>query len=163
MEIEIRLSKISIEALAKLEALFGEGIKIISFNTEQKSADAIISNTRIREKELFDLAGTSIHDLFALIIEKNDSNKKYIQEIIHKSVDELNLSLRPSNCLRSAGIKLIGELASKSEKDLLATQNFASKSLNEVKDALADFNLTLGMKFENFPNQNTAQQKENEK
>lgn len=74
-----------------------------------------------------------------------------INENLYRSVDELELSVRSANCLKNAGIKLIGELVSKTESEMLKTQNFGRKSLNEIKDILAEMGLTLGMKIENFP------------
>lgn len=74
-----------------------------------------------------------------------------INENLYRSVDELELSVRSANCLKNAGIKLIGELVSRSEAEMLKTQNFGRKSLNEIKDVLADMGLTLGMTLESFP------------
>ena len=51
------------------------------------------------------------------------------------------------------GIKLIGELVIRSEAEMLKTQNFGRKSLNEIKDVLADMGLSLGMKLDNFPDE----------
>lgn len=72
-------------------------------------------------------------------------------ENLYRSVEELELSVRSANCLKNAGIKLIGELVSKSEAEMLKTQNFGRKSLNEIKDVLAEMGLTLGMQLDNFP------------
>jgi DNA-directed RNA polymerase subunit alpha len=66
-------------------------------------------------------------------------------------VDELELSVRSANCLKNADISRIGELVQKTEAEMLKTQNFGRKSLNEIKDILAEMGLTLGMKLENFP------------
>jgi DNA-directed RNA polymerase subunit alpha len=74
-----------------------------------------------------------------------------LNENLYRSVDELELSVRSANCLKNAGIKLIGELVSRSEAEMLKTQNFGRKSLNEIKDILGDMGLTLGMKLEGFP------------
>ncbi len=74
-----------------------------------------------------------------------------INENLYRTVDELELSVRSANCLKNAGIKLIGELVSKSEIEMLKTQNFGRKSLNEIKDILSDMGLTFGMKLESFP------------
>ena len=74
-----------------------------------------------------------------------------VNENLYRSVDELELSVRSANCLKNAGIKLIGELVTKSESEMLKTQNFGRKSLNEIKDVLASRGLTLGMKLENWP------------
>lgn len=74
-----------------------------------------------------------------------------INENLYRSVDELELSVRSANCLKNANIHLIGELVQRSEAEMLKTQNFGRKSLNEIKDILADMGLTLGMKVDNFP------------
>jgi DNA-directed RNA polymerase subunit alpha len=74
-----------------------------------------------------------------------------VNENLYRSVEELELSVRSANCLKNAGIKLIGELVMRSEAEMLKTQNFGRKSLKEIKDVLADMGLTLGMKLDNFP------------
>ncbi|BCG48429.1 DNA-directed RNA polymerase alpha subunit [Citrifermentans bremense] len=80
-----------------------------------------------------------------------EEERERFNENLYRSVDELELSVRSANCLKNAGIKLIGELVSRSEAEMLKTQNFGRKSLNEIKDILVDMGLTLGMKLENFP------------
>ncbi|MDL1955982.1 MAG: DNA-directed RNA polymerase subunit alpha [Candidatus Desulfofervidus auxilii] len=72
-------------------------------------------------------------------------------EILYRTIDELDLSVRALNCLKNANIKLIGELVQKTEDELLKTKNFGRKSLNEIKTLLQQMGLTLGMKLENFP------------
>lgn len=79
----------------------------------------------------------------------DDSRK--INENLYRSVDELELSVRSANCLKNADIHLIGDLVQKSEAEMLKTQNFGRKSLNEIKDILAEMGLTLGMKLDSFP------------
>lgn len=74
-----------------------------------------------------------------------------VNENLYRTVEELELSVRSANCLKNAGIKLIGELVSRSESEMLKTQNFGRKSLNEIKDILGEMGLTLGMKLDNFP------------
>jgi DNA-directed RNA polymerase subunit alpha len=74
-----------------------------------------------------------------------------INENLYRSVDELELSVRSANCLKNANIHLIGDLVQKTEAEMLKTQNFGRKSLNEIKDILAEMGLTLGMALENFP------------
>jgi DNA-directed RNA polymerase subunit alpha len=74
-----------------------------------------------------------------------------INENLYRSVEELELSVRSANCLKNANIRLIGELVQRSEAEMLKTQNFGRKSLNEIKDILSDMGLTLGMKVDNFP------------
>ena len=68
-----------------------------------------------------------------------------------RSIDELELTVRSTNCLRAEGIFLIGDLIQRSEYDLLKTPNLGKKSLNEIKDVLASRNLSLGMVLENWP------------
>jgi DNA-directed RNA polymerase subunit alpha len=77
--------------------------------------------------------------------------REKLNENLYRSVEELELSVRSANCLKNAGIKLIGELVSRTEAEMLKTQNFGRKSLNEIKDILADMGLTLGMKLDGFP------------
>ncbi len=80
-----------------------------------------------------------------------EEEKERFNENLYRSVDELELSVRSANCLKNAGIKLIGELVSRTEAEMLKTQNFGRKSLNEIKDILGEMGLSLGMKLENFP------------
>jgi DNA-directed RNA polymerase subunit alpha len=83
--------------------------------------------------------------------EEEDGEKQKINENLYRSVEELELSVRSANCLKNAQINLIGELVQKSEAEMLKTQNFGRKSLNEIKDILSEMGLSLGMKLENFP------------
>jgi len=69
-------------------------------------------------------------------------------EQMGRSVDELELSVRSYNCLKNANIKTIGDLVTKSESEMLKTKNFGRKSLNEIKDILAEMSLSLGMDVE---------------
>ena len=82
---------------------------------------------------------------------ESEEEREKTNENLYRTVDELELSVRSANCLKNAGIKLIGELVSRSEAEMLKTQNFGRKSLNEIKDILADMGLTLGMKLDSFP------------
>ena len=85
-----------------------------------------------------------------VVVEEDDERQK-INENLYRSVEELELSVRSANCLKNAQINLIGELVQKSEAEMLKTQNFGRKSLNEIKDILSEMGLSLGMKLENFP------------
>jgi DNA-directed RNA polymerase subunit alpha len=69
-------------------------------------------------------------------------------ETLSRSVDELELSVRSYNCLKNADIKLIGDLVTKTEPEMLKTKNFGRKSLNEIKDILAEMGLSLGMNID---------------
>lgn len=71
-------------------------------------------------------------------------------DVLYRTVDELELSARAQNCLQAVGIRYIGELVEKTEAELLKAKNFGRKSLKEIKDALAELNLSLGMRIEGF-------------
>lgn len=82
---------------------------------------------------------------------ETEEEAEKVNENLYRTVEELELSVRSANCLKNAGIKLIGELVSRSESEMLKTQNFGRKSLNEIKDILGEMGLTLGMKLDSFP------------
>ncbi|SHO67561.1 DNA-directed RNA polymerase subunit alpha [Pseudoxanthobacter soli DSM 19599] len=71
-----------------------------------------------------------------------------------KKVDELELSVRSANCLKNDNIVYIGDLIQKTEAEMLRTPNFGRKSLNEIKEVLAQMGLHLGMEIENWPPEN---------
>jgi DNA-directed RNA polymerase subunit alpha len=69
-------------------------------------------------------------------------------EVLNRSVEELELSVRSYNCLKNANIQTIGELVQKTEAEMLRTKNFGRKSLNEIKEILANMGLSLGMRID---------------
>ena len=71
---------------------------------------------------------------------------------LNRSVEELELSVRSYNCLKNANISTIGELIQKTEAEMLKTKNFGRKSLNEIKEILAQMGLSLGMKIDDQGN-----------
>ncbi len=71
-----------------------------------------------------------------------------------KKVDELELSVRSANCLKNDNIVYIGDLIQKTEAEMLRTPNFGRKSLNEIKEVLAQMGLHLGMEVPNWPPEN---------
>ena len=98
-------------------------------------------------------------DVFDQISEEQiefESNTKQVSEeqnrlknLLSMSVNEIELSMRAANCLNNANITTVGELATKSEPEMLKYRNFGKKSLNEIKAKLEQLGLSLGMKFEN--------------
>jgi DNA-directed RNA polymerase subunit alpha len=70
---------------------------------------------------------------------------------LNRSVDELELSVRSYNCLKNANIRTIRDLVQKSEAEMLKTKNFGKKSLQEIKEVLADMGLTLDMDLSDLP------------
>jgi len=79
-------------------------------------------------------------------------------DLLLRHVDDLELSVRSANCLKNAGINLIGELVGKTEAEMLKTKNFGRKSLNEIKEILSESGLGFGMKMD-FPPWNKAEKK----
>lgn len=76
------------------------------------------------------------------------TSKSRVNENLLRKVDELELSVRSTNCLENADIKYIGELVQKSENEMLRTKNFGRKSLNEIKEILHEMGFSLGMKLD---------------
>ena len=71
-----------------------------------------------------------------------------INEVLNRSVEELELSVRSYNCLKNASIQTISDLVQKTEAEMLRTKNFGRKSLNEIKEILSGLGLSFGMKFD---------------
>ena len=93
--------------------------------------------------------------------EEAPEDRPSLNENLFKTVDSLELSVRAANCLENANIKYLGELVTRTEAEMLKTKNFGRKSLNEIKDILAEMGLSLGMKIEGF-DPAVLRQRENE-
>lgn len=74
-----------------------------------------------------------------------DEEEERVRSILNTPVEELELSVRSSNCLKNANIRTIGDLTKKTEEEIAKTRNFGKKSLNEIKEKLKEWNLSLGM------------------
>jgi DNA-directed RNA polymerase subunit alpha len=85
---------------------------------------------------------------FEEVVDKQDEEKTKLKRLLNMSVNEIELSVRAANCLNNANITTVGQLAMKTESEMLKYRNFGKKSLNEIKDKLAGLGLTLGMTFE---------------
>jgi DNA-directed RNA polymerase subunit alpha len=85
---------------------------------------------------------------FEEIEKQMDSEREELKRKLNMSVNEIELSVRAANCLNNANITTVGQLAMKHEADMLKYRNFGKKSLNEIKDKLAELGLSLGMTFE---------------
>jgi len=79
---------------------------------------------------------------------KQDDDKSKMKKLLNMSVNEIELSVRAANCLNNANITTVGQLAMKSEQEMLKYRNFGKKSLNEIKEKLTALGLSLGMTFE---------------
>ncbi len=82
--------------------------------------------------------------------ENSDDSEGGFNENIYRSVDELELSVRSSNCLKNAEITSIYQLVQKTDSEMLKTKNFGRKSLNEIKEVLSTMGLSLGMDLDGF-------------
>ncbi|HVP15683.1 MAG TPA: DNA-directed RNA polymerase subunit alpha [Terriglobales bacterium] len=87
--------------------------------------------------------------------EEEDPQIVHVRRLLEKSVEELELSVRSSNCLRAAEIKTLGDLVQKSESEMLKYRNFGRKSLKEIQDLLAEMGLSFGMDVTRFYQQKT--------
>ena len=77
-----------------------------------------------------------------------DQEKEDLRKKLNISVNEIELSVRAANCLNNANITTVGELAQKTEAEMLKYRNFGKKSLNEIKAKIQDMGLSLGMTFD---------------
>jgi DNA-directed RNA polymerase subunit alpha len=102
------------------------------------------------------MASKILRDHFALLIDFKEEFSEEMEEVVdeergrlrgllNKSVDELELSVRSSNCLRAAKVRSIGDLVQRSESEMLKQRNFGRKSLKEIEDILHDMGLHFGM------------------
>jgi DNA-directed RNA polymerase subunit alpha len=85
---------------------------------------------------------------FEEVVDKQDEEKSKLKKLLGMSVNEIELSVRAANCLNNANITTVGQLAMKTEAEMLKYRNFGKKSLNEIKEKLSTLGLTLGMTFE---------------
>ncbi len=90
-------------------------------------------------------------DLDAIAEQEAKKEQNDFDPLLLRSIEELELTVRSTNCLKAESIFLIGDLIHKTEFDLLKTPNLGKKSLNEIKDVLASKELSLGMNIENWP------------
>jgi DNA-directed RNA polymerase subunit alpha len=79
---------------------------------------------------------------------KQDDEKAKMKKLLNMSVNEIELSVRAANCLNNANITTVGQLAMKTEAEMLKYRNFGKKSLNEIKEKLASLSLSLGMNID---------------
>jgi len=94
---------------------------------------------------------TAFVDLEAIAEQEAKKEQNDFDPLLLRSIEELELTVRSTNCLKAESIFLIGDLIQRSEFDLLKTPNLGKKSLNEIKDVLASKGLSLGMVLDNWP------------
>ncbi|MGB9735251.1 MAG: DNA-directed RNA polymerase subunit alpha [bacterium] len=108
---------------------------------------ALITAARILSEQLVLFTEDVIeHGSLEVIHTEKVQEDNKLAELLNKNIDELEFSVRATNCLKNANIKTIGELVLKTEQEILQMKNFGRKSLNEIKEVLASMGLHLGMK-----------------
>ena len=117
------------------------------------------TNGSVLPEDAVALASKIIKDQVQIFINFDEDIEPEVEEVeeetplnphLYRTVDELELSVRSANCLQNANIRYIGELAQKTEAEMLKTKNFGRKSLKEIKEILATMGLQLGMKLEGW-------------
>lgn len=129
---------------------------------QQTNLDKLIleieSNGTIEPEIAVSQAATLLHKQIAVfvdieeeIIEEIEEEEVEIDPVLLRSIDDLELTVRSANCLKAEKIDYVGDLIQRTEMELLKTPNLGKKSLNEIKDVLAQHELRLGMVLENWP------------
>ncbi|MEM7196032.1 MAG: DNA-directed RNA polymerase subunit alpha [Pseudomonadota bacterium] len=118
----------------------------------------IESNGSIDPETAVRRAATILHDQISVFVNLEESmvqskveEEPDVDPTLLRPVDDLELTVRSANCLKAENIYYIGDLVQHTETELLKTPNLGKKSLTEIKDVLAQRDLTLGMKLENWP------------
>jgi len=124
---------------------------VVEINTDGRISpdDALTQASAILQHHLDVFVG---YDKNAVEFEEaeshQDDDKSKMKKLLGMSVNEIELSVRAANCLNNANITTVGQLAMKSEQEMLKYRNFGKKSLNEIKEKLTALGLSLGMTFE---------------
>lgn len=150
----------------KLDATFTP-IRRVSYHVEaarveqRTDLDKLIldietNGTLQAEEALRQAAGILVDQLsvfadLSAVVGRESADLPNLKPILLQPVEELELTVRSSNALKAEGVYYVGDLVQKSEEDLLKTPNLGRKSLTEIKDILARYELTLGMTLDNWP------------
>ncbi len=113
-----------------------------------KPEDAVAYSAKILKQQLD--VFINFEEVEEEVVPEVADEKGNMNEVLLRTVEDLELSVRSANCLKNAGINTIGELVQKTEAEMLKTKNFGRKSLSEIKDILNEYNLSFGMKLD-FP------------
>lgn len=118
----------------------------------------IETNGAIDPEEAVRRAATILHDQISVFVDLRMQEQPvaaptspHMNPLLARPVDDLELTVRSANCLKAENIYFIGDLVQRSEADLMRTPNLGKKSLTEIKDVLAQHQLSLGMKLEGWP------------
>ena len=134
-----------------------ENVRVGQRTDYEKLVLNVLTDGSINAKEAMTIAGKilrehienfiteTIEEPFAQEEEEVDAEKQRIAGLLKTSIEDLNLSVRAYNCLKSANINTIGELVSRDESELLKFRNFGRKSLTELLEVIEEKNLVFGM------------------
>jgi DNA-directed RNA polymerase subunit alpha len=175
MEMRLRKGRGYVSADRNFDEDLGIGyIPVDSIHAPVRKVNYIVEDARLGQKTDYDrltlevwtngaisppdavaMAAKILKDHMAIFINFEESGDEVVDfpstedervlDQMNRSVDELELSVRSYNCLKNANIKTIFDLVTKTEPEMLKTKNFGRKSLNEIKDILAEMGLSLGM------------------
>jgi DNA-directed RNA polymerase subunit alpha len=111
--------------------------------------EALVQSAAILQHHLDVFVGYDKNKIeFEKVVEKQDDELSKLRKLLNMSVNEIELSVRAANCLNNANITTVGQLAMKTEQEMLKYRNFGKKSLTEIKEKLTGLGLSLGMKFD---------------
>ena len=158
--------------LLPIDSMFSP-VKKVSYRVEatregqdldkDKLTMTIETNGAITPEDSLAYAARILQDQLAVFVTFEEPRREEAQHAIPelafnpsllKKVDELELSVRSANCLKNDNITYIGDLIQKTEGEMLRTPNFGRKSLNEIKEVLAQMGLHLGMEVQGWPPEN---------
>lgn len=167
----------SVVGALQLDASYSPIVKVAyqveSTRVEQRTnLDKLIieleTNGTVDPEDTIKLAATILHDQLSVFVDFEKVNDQLAEEdveveemfdpVLLRPVDDLELTVRSANCLKAENIFYIGDLIQRTEVELLKTPNLGKKSLTEIKDILALKGLSLGMRLENWPPENLADQ-----
>lgn len=119
----------------------------ITTNGAVRAEDAIGFSAKILKDQLQMFINFDEAPIDAQEVEVNQEHERLV-ELLSRNVEELELSVRSANCLKSGHIKTLFDLVTKSEQEMLKFRNFGRKSLNEINEILGGMDLDFGMSFE---------------
>lgn len=141
-----------------------ENARVAQITDYDKIIMEIDTDGTISPKDSLAVAAKVIQDQMEVFIDfdiadvpndvKEEDNEPEFNKNLLKSIDELELSVRSYNCLKNEKISYVGDLAIRTEAEMLKTSNFGRKSLNELKENLKNMDLSFGMKIPNWPPEN---------
>jgi len=146
----VRLVKYSVEATRVGQITDYDKLILEIWTDGRIDPDAALKQSASIFKHHLDVFDRVTDETFEFDSQQSEVSEEQnkLRKLLNMSVNEIELSVRAANCLNNANITTVGELAMKSEQEMLKYRNFGKKSLNEIKDKLEQLGLSLGMKFD---------------